>query len=219
MAHFLSPDSNPWAVDSLEDFLVFHCPECGEFCQAKQDFIDHAFASHPINAQALYTIKDQTSMYDIQLPIINFNCKEEDDDDDDIKPDIEDLEVEQDPEDFKRSKKCEECKRIFFKSEYFIIHQVKEHGNLQGYPCNQCDSIVNEIELLDHHESTDSFECPKCTLKWTSIYALTLHLGIEHDQLKPLVCEFCAACFTNADHLRRHRKNLHLKGMWIIFEF
>ena len=55
---------NPWAVDSLQKFNYYCCPECDIKCQAKQDFIKHAFECHPNGAIALYGIKDS----DVQFP-------------------------------------------------------------------------------------------------------------------------------------------------------
>ena len=38
---------NPWSVHSIYDFSYFCCPECDSKWQFKQDFIDHAFNTHP----------------------------------------------------------------------------------------------------------------------------------------------------------------------------
>ena len=51
---------NPWAVQSLNDFNFYCCPECDLKSHNKQDFVNHAFKSHPEGAPALYQIKDQT---------------------------------------------------------------------------------------------------------------------------------------------------------------
>ena len=55
---------NPWAVDSLQKFNYYCCPECEIKCQAKQEFIKHAFEHHPSGAIALYGIKDS----DVEFP-------------------------------------------------------------------------------------------------------------------------------------------------------
>ena len=57
---------NPWAVDCLDKFIYFVCPECDCKSQIKQDFIDHAFCNHPEGAQALLALKDDIT--DITLP-------------------------------------------------------------------------------------------------------------------------------------------------------
>ena len=37
---------NPWDVETLEDFLLFCCPECGILKKAKEDFLQHAVDYH-----------------------------------------------------------------------------------------------------------------------------------------------------------------------------
>jgi hypothetical protein len=39
--------NNPWAVDQLEDFLYFCCPECPDKSSTKANFIKHALVEHP----------------------------------------------------------------------------------------------------------------------------------------------------------------------------
>jgi hypothetical protein len=38
---------NPWAVEQLEDFLFFCCPECPDRSPSKETFINHALVEHP----------------------------------------------------------------------------------------------------------------------------------------------------------------------------
>ena len=57
---------NPWAVDCLDKFIYFVCPECDSKHQIKQDFFDHAFCKHPHGAHALLALKDDIT--DINLP-------------------------------------------------------------------------------------------------------------------------------------------------------
>jgi hypothetical protein len=38
---------NPWAVEQLEDFLFFCCPECPDRSSTKAIFINHALMEHP----------------------------------------------------------------------------------------------------------------------------------------------------------------------------
>ena len=57
---------NPWSVQSIYDFSYFCCPECDSKWQFKQDFIDHAFNTHPKSIE-IREITDG-SLSDIQLP-------------------------------------------------------------------------------------------------------------------------------------------------------
>ena len=39
--------NNPWAVEAVEDFLYFCCPECDVRNRTKEEFFQHAFEHHP----------------------------------------------------------------------------------------------------------------------------------------------------------------------------
>ena len=78
---------NPWAVDSLQKFNYYCCPECEIKCQAKQEFIKHAFEHHPSGAIALYGIKDS----DVEFPE---TLKKEEIKDENEQEDLEDQVVQ-----------------------------------------------------------------------------------------------------------------------------
>ncbi len=42
---------NPWAVESVEDFLHYCCPECDVKSQSRDMFLDHALLNHPMVRQ------------------------------------------------------------------------------------------------------------------------------------------------------------------------
>lgn len=46
---------SPWAVDNLDEYLFYCCPQCEHQSKSKPLFIDHAFKSHP---EAKDQIKD-----------------------------------------------------------------------------------------------------------------------------------------------------------------
>ena len=60
---------NPWDIRSLYEFQYFNCPACHfktEYFKT-QDFVDHAYASHPESTNYLRSI-DDGSMDDIDFP-------------------------------------------------------------------------------------------------------------------------------------------------------
>merc|ERR1712098_980447 len=72
---------NPWSVHSIYDFSYFCCPECDGKWQYKQDFVDHAFKTHPKSIDSLqHEIRDG-SLNDIHIPDVN----EQENNDDTIK--------------------------------------------------------------------------------------------------------------------------------------
>ena len=50
-------ESNPWIVESLEEFLYYNCPECSEKSNSKDEFIDHAWFNHPKSQVTLIALK------------------------------------------------------------------------------------------------------------------------------------------------------------------
>ena len=76
-------EENPFAVDSLQQFSYYCCPECENEnvkFQTKQNFIQHAFEKHPNDAIALYNIHDK----DVDWPTLK---KEEIKNEDELVPD------------------------------------------------------------------------------------------------------------------------------------
>ena len=45
--------TNPWLVQSFDEFLYYCCPECNYKCQQQQDFNSHALMIHPLARQTL----------------------------------------------------------------------------------------------------------------------------------------------------------------------
>ena len=50
-------DMNPWAVENINEFLYFCCPECDERNQSKEYFIQHALEKHPKAKECLPQIE------------------------------------------------------------------------------------------------------------------------------------------------------------------
>ena len=46
---------NPWAVEALEEFLYFCCPECNIKSTDKDAFVNHVWSNHPkVSGQYLH---------------------------------------------------------------------------------------------------------------------------------------------------------------------
>ncbi len=39
---------NPWAIENLDDFLFYCCPQCDHKVKSKHLFLNHAFVNHPL---------------------------------------------------------------------------------------------------------------------------------------------------------------------------
>ena len=157
---------NPWAVDSLDNFSFYCCPECDIRSQNKQEFINHAFSKHPEGAPALYLIKDQT-VQGVNFPLneelkvesdikdeieINFNTSDllqgEEPMDDDFDYDMDDEEAGELKGDFK----CLVCERTFD-----TARKLSSHG------CASMKRSAINYKLLDKNpKHFERFECPHC---------------------------------------------------------
>ncbi len=178
---------NPWAVDSLDAFVYFHCPECGEMSQFKQDFIDHAFEMHPEGAQSLYNIRDP-SIYDVNLPGPELFLKQELDikpdtdklggqdlpgqanvSEDDLMDDLDDLDYDYEaPAKFKKKKNKTQLKTNQTVSKEFNCKECKA-----GFACK---ATLQLHEKKEHNKS--GLQCPKCDNEaFENIFALNEHMA------------------------------------------
>jgi hypothetical protein len=87
---------NPWDVESVYDYLFFNCPTCCYKSSLKQNFVDHAFHTHPESIDYFRKISDD-SLNDIvpswsyesgDYKEENFDLKNETHDEIEIKEDI-----------------------------------------------------------------------------------------------------------------------------------
>ena len=49
----MATDDNPWAVETLDTYLFYCCPECDQKYKSKPSFVKHAFSSHPTAKETL----------------------------------------------------------------------------------------------------------------------------------------------------------------------
>ena len=49
---------NPWNINSLYELQFFNCPSCEYKHDSKQDFVFHAYESHPESVDYLTNVKD-----------------------------------------------------------------------------------------------------------------------------------------------------------------
>ena len=195
---------NPWAVDSLNNFSFYCCPECPDIrIQRPQDFVDHAFLKHPEGAPALFSIKDQT----VQGLTFPQSLKVESD----IKNEIEinftenvnnlDIEPMDDYEDndfseLKGDFKCLVCQQTFDTAGKLSSHGCasvtktiikpklvpKNPKDFETFDCSECDFKTFNYSQLVAHEKRHKREnnCDECGLKFTSNAKLKNHLLKEH---------------------------------------
>ena len=69
---------NPWDIRSIYDLQFYHCPDCIYINQSKQEFVIHAYESHPEIIHYFNNIEDD-SLSDVNCPwdLNNIEMKEE----------------------------------------------------------------------------------------------------------------------------------------------
>ena len=215
---------NPWAVDSLDNFTFYCCPECNIRSQNKQEFINHAFSKHPEGAPALYLIKDQT-VQGVNFPLndelkvesdikdeieINFNTSDllqgEEPMDDDFDYDMDDEEAGELKGDFK----CLVCERTFDTAGKLSSHGCasmkrsainyklldKNPKHFERFECPHCDFQTFNHAQYKAHEKKHRKEnnCDECDLKFTSFTKLKNHLFKEHKVTRETEKCLCSLC-------------------------
>ena len=45
--------TNPWLVESFDEFLYYCCPECSYKCRQHTEFNSHALVAHPLARDAM----------------------------------------------------------------------------------------------------------------------------------------------------------------------
>ena len=145
---------NPWAVDKVEDFLHYHCPECDLQGKSKDDFVNHAFDKHPKSKEypSIFAIKLEDTGEDDPHQIV---CTELTD----IKDESNTIDVES-----RNSYLCEICEECFLSFSKLALHIQNAHANEEF---DNEDSNLNVPEL---------YPCDIC-LKSYSKYNLKRHIG------------------------------------------
>ena len=216
-------EENPFAVDSLQQFSYYCCPECENVkFQTKQDFVQHAFEKHPTDAIALYGIQDKDVDWptlkkeeikneelvpddDLQLPLtlpnnIDFDHVE----DFDLPVDEDDDENE---EDIKGDFKCLVCSQLFDTAGKLSNHACTTLASTQHSKTDDDDSddfqIVDDktkthLNLRKKHKKNkkknEQLKCSECDLKCSTEHKLRIHMLREHNIGKDRERCLCSLC-------------------------
>ena len=209
---------NPWAVDSLDNFSFYCCPECDIRSQNKQEFINHAFLKHPVGAPALHLIKDQT------VQGLNFPTNDELKVESDIKAEIDDDEPMDDKEagesksDSKKEIHCSNCGLKFPTKYDLFMHRLQEHKvddeTMTDIGYDMDDKKASESKC----DSKKDMHCSNCGLKFPTKYDLFMHRLQEHKEPKvtktvcdteECLCSLCGKTIIGRKKFIRHEKEKH----------
>lgn len=217
----LSILTNPWTVESIYEFSFFCCPECDTKCSNKQEFVNHAFQTHPLAIHPLHGIKDG-SLDDITFPsdedqklmvktehdtqqedVKEPNFKHKDDlyktldpdlDDDDIKDEL----FEEEEDDVKSETfSCDLCRFSASNPKVLIAHVKYRHGN----------------SSQDHKKEEKPKQiCSTCNEEFKSLQQLRMHMLKAHKISKSsekCLCTLCGKTLIGRSNLKKHEREKH----------
>ena len=160
---------NPWKVAAIEDFQFFCCPECDCRNHSKDDFLAHAFETHPDAKEALKDILGICTAIEVK-------AEKADDDISDIEQ-RPDLEGNNEPEELFEAIPEDDS---FFSSENPEIKDTKDPFLSNFVASIETKSAVSEAKSFPSESSTQSpgssaFTCKNCKITFCSLTKLVDH--------------------------------------------
>ena len=227
-------NTNPWKVDSIQEFYFLKCPECPFTHKEENYFQNHAINNHPLSV-AFFS--EQTLE-----PISNFDeCNKVDTDlNAVVKEELIETEndVELDSVDgFRTLENDQICRSINISNEEFyqsISNKPGKFENVQNTPntpipirhitsvregvkqlkCQICYSVfTNRSHINRHiasvHEGKKPFKCSICDYSFSSKHNMNTHIASVHEGKKPFKCSVCYSSFSLKSVLKRHIASVH----------
>ena len=218
-------DSNPWQVDSIQDFSCLKCPECAFYSKEENQFQDHAIQLHPLSFVLFGKSEEHI---DFQLEKCDYdspnsfnesktyqNIIEEEisaEDCNSIKNELLNEEAIEDD--------CLEYDPLFQKDTNTNLISVtnsdfsESSNEVFEHKCKECNySSRQKCHLKLHvqsvHEGLKPYKCPTCDYSSSQNGALKQHIAAVHDRKKPFKCLTCDSSFTLNRSLKKHIESVH----------
>ena len=87
-------------------------------------------------------------------------------------------------------------------------HVERMHENTQQIKCSKCELVFENIVELNNHimeccKEDKVYNCTKCESVWNNAHVLKLHMELDHNIEKPVICEICGQTLSAQKHLAR----------------
>ena len=221
----------PWAVNQLEDFLYFCCPECDFKEKDSDDFLDHALINHPDSKVHL------SEFFPKSIDLQQTFKKEKSTESSDIGKDCIKLEAIKDSEDSEPEVIAEELDNsVNFEPEMILdeVKPLKEFNctvKLEKLTEKEIDSAVNEkwicekckrddfksksglVQHFNKCNGPDGYKCDICPRKFNLMSKLFLHKQNDHTTEEKQVKHICTICnkvFKKLRGLKEHMQFIHV---------
>ena len=199
-------EKSSWNIQSLYDLQFFNCPSCDYKDYSKQEFVDHAYNSHPEAYSYLNNINDgstddvlipnddsildfKTELdTDISNPYTGLDVKIEEFDDmgmnenvksNDPKLSFNNSYVAIELKDFKNDAYCELCETYFCDNKSLEDHNTMEH----------------DIKIEPNDNKDQNNNCNHCDLTFDDPESKKQHFISHHRDQLDHKCEHCDNAF------------------------
>ena len=215
---------NPWNIQSIYDLQYFRCPSC-EYCDnSKQQFVNHAYESHPNCIDYLLNIKDG-SFDDILCPWDSIDIKlekhlsvelTEDSYENQNNESFElDFDTHKEENDFKDIKLEDHFKVELTENSLKSENEKTKEESKRIYKCDKCDLKYSSKSSLnrhkgDFHEGKEIiYDCKLCDKSYAAKQKLNEHISNIHHGIRRFQCDKCDKAYTDQRNLSIHINNYH----------
>ena len=215
-----SDSNDQWRVSSVDDFLLYCCPDCDLKEKNKEEFIKHALSQHPMSANHLGQIiikeelfEDYSSELKNEI-VTEYNDEFQNDNADDFYTDIlpepeinitTNESITQIVHEGKKKWTCNICHNLFT-----IKQSAKQHV-LNIHKGSEQQDVKDQHELIENETSATAsmkYECESCDKIFTQSIFLKQHIKRIHSE-KHFNCDICDKSYTTARKLMEHKRKIH----------
>ena len=209
-------EESPWNIQSLYDLQYFNCPSCDYKDYSKQEFVDHAYNSHPEAYPYLNKINDG-SIDDVIIPNDETTL--------DFKSELDaglsspynglDVKIEEFEDNEIHQHVKSEDKKFVFDNSYESLNDFKTEvvdENDHEFYCDHCNLTFDDAQskkqhILSNHRDKLDHKCEHCNDAFFTKRELISHYNIKHKDMKLFSCNDCQESFGTSKQLISHTRS------------
>jgi len=108
---------------------------------------------------------------------------------------------------------CDKCDYVTGSRTYFLAHKQRHKKTLE-----QCPVCKRKVKYLNHHlnrgtcvKRKASIPCELCDKVFTDAYHVRRHVKVVHMKIKDIICDMCDYRTHSSFNLKLHRSKMHTK--------
>ena len=217
--------SNPWEVESIQDFYFLRCPECDFDTKEENSFENHAAENHPLSFVLFDNKSAKIDFYTLDIKEEPFSQFDTQTSHDNQKSSVNDQ--------FSPSSSVAEDNSLLVvpdlkkdSTEELYLHE----NDLEDYEIKIKNSIIENYstdveedplnsDMMSVHEETKQnksfhkeikpFKCIICNFETSTNKNLKKHMKSVHEEIKPFKCKLCDYETASNFHLKLHINSVH----------